>query len=380
MSTLDRSVYGTEIGGISCTARLPLDSGRKPGVRIVQSPRELDQCRPIWERLAAGRNSVHGFAYSRAWADGLGSDQQLHVLVAGTGACAAIAPLVINGRNPGWLTFLAAEMYEMLDFLYTGPSALPALAQAIVRTGRPLYLKRVPADSPALAALQSAFRHRGLILKKADVGASWISLDESWTEPESCLNARRKSDMRRARRIAENWGALEVEIARPSCQQLPHLLDEFFCTEAAGWKGAQGTALVLDPVRSAFFRRLATYTLEQGTLRLCFLRIGGRVAAAQIALESGDTFSLLRSGYDEQFARCSPSVLLLLETLRYAAHSGLHFYEFNGGVEPWTRIWTDRERPSCSLRCYPFSPRGTAALIHDFGSIALRKFSRAKHL
>ena len=49
----------------------------------------------------------------------------------------------------------------------------------------------------------------------------------------------------------------------------------------------------------------------------------------------------------------------------YAARRGLRSYEFNGDVEPWTKVWTRHERAACSLRAYPFSPRGLWALAAD---------------
>jgi hypothetical protein len=76
-----------------------------------------------WERLAAGRNPVSDFAYARAWAAGLDGAQRLHVLTAAAER-PAIAPLVINRGAAGWLTLLAAEMYEIMDFLYADETPL----------------------------------------------------------------------------------------------------------------------------------------------------------------------------------------------------------------------------------------------------------------
>ena len=37
------------------------------------------------------------------------------------------------------------------------------ISRAIVRTGRPLYVKRMPADSPAIAAMETAYHGRGIV-------------------------------------------------------------------------------------------------------------------------------------------------------------------------------------------------------------------------
>jgi len=285
----------------------------------------------------------------------------------------AIAPLVVNRGGAGRLTLLAAEMYEILDFLDADENAVAELARAIVRTGRPLELKRIPADAPAAAAIEAAYRGRGVVRRQPAGGSPWIPLDDSWAEPEMRLESGRRSDLRRAKRQAEKMGAVETAIITPTRAQLPPLIEEAFQVEAAGWKGAHGTALAADPVRGAFFRRYTEQACAKGILRMCVLRIGGRAAAVQIAIESGSRFDLLRAGYDEQFSRCSPGMLLTAASIRYAARRGLRSYEFNGNVEPWTEVWTRHEHACCSLRAYPFSARGAWALFADGRQAAVRK-------
>ena len=357
-------------------AGVPAGVRVRRGVQTIRTLGELDRIASVWERLAADRNPVSDFAYARAWAAGLGSAQRLSVLTAGGPETRAIAPLVINRAGAGWLTLLAAEMYEIMDFPHADESALSELARAIVRTGRPMDLKRIPADAPVVAAIEAAYRGRGIVLRQPASGSPWIPLDDSWAEPERRLEAGRRSDLRRARRLAEKMGAVEVAIITPTRAQLPQLLEESFQVEAAGWKGAHGTALATDPVRGAFFRRYAEQACAKGILRMCVLRIGGQPAAVQIAVESGSRFDLLRAGYDEQFSRCSPGMLLTVETIRYATRRGLRSYEFNGDVEPWTKVWTRHEHACCSLRAYPFSPRGAWALWADGWRAAARKLRR----
>ncbi len=323
---------------------------------ILRSVEEMESCRAIWDRLAASAgNPVACFAYRRAWAEGLTDEQELSVFAVEGG----IAPLVANRGGAGWLTLLAAEMYEILDFLYADEAAARALVQAVAGTGRPLFLQRVPAGSPVIAAVRESY---AVALRREGGGAPWIPLDASWAEPEGHLNSRRRSDLRRARRAAEKLGPVECEIVAPSLAQVAAMIEEAFRVEAAGWKGAQASALARDPIRGPFFHRYAEDACRRGTLRIGFLRIGGRAAAAQIAVDDGDCFSLLRAGYDEEFARSSPGALLTLESIRYAAGRRLRAYEFNGTVEPWTEVWTRETHPCCSIRAYPFRPRALAAL------------------
>jgi len=358
---------GIAIAGILANVR------ERHGAEAIRTLAEFDRIQSAWERLAVDRNPVSDFGYARAWAAGLDGAQRLSLLTTGGPDTLAIAPLVINRGFAGWLTLLGAEMYEIMDFPHADVGAVAGLARAIARMRRPLELKRVPADSPVAAAIEAAYRRRGVVRRQPVGGSPWIPLDESWAEPEMRLEAGRRSDLRRARRHAEKAGAVEAAVITPTPADLPRLLDEAFYVEAAGWKGAHGTALAADPVRGAFFRRYTAQACAKGTLRMCMLRIGGQPAAAQIAIESGTRFDLLRAGYDQRFASCSPGMLLTAESIRYAARRGLRSYEFNGDVEPWTKVWTPHEHACCSLRAYPFSPRGAWALAAGGRQAAMRK-------
>jgi hypothetical protein len=57
---------------------------------------------------------------------------------------------------------------------------------------------RLPADSSSLSALQSEFRRRGWVIARPQPSYPYITLDESWLEPERNLSSRRRSGFRRA--------------------------------------------------------------------------------------------------------------------------------------------------------------------------------------
>jgi CelD/BcsL family acetyltransferase involved in cellulose biosynthesis len=257
------------------------------------------------------------------------------------------------------------DLDEPSDLLFAHPAALAELAEALAALAQPLWLPRLPADSPSVAALQRAFRGRGLVYRSAAPSYPRIPLDADWTEPERHFNAGRRSDFRRAERRAAAWGPLRYEILSPTPAEVPPLLDAMYRVEAACWKGRVGGALGCDEARGAFFRRYAPAAAARGILRLCFLRVGGQPAAVQLAVECGQRYWLLKIGYDEQFARCSPGALLLLQTLRYAATRGLRSYEFLGTSQPWTRMWTDRRQECVALRAYPWRARAVATLARD---------------
>ncbi len=342
---------------------------RKQGgpVRVHRGLGGLDELRPTWEAVShPWASPMLSPAWLRAWAEVYGTGPDLEFLVAGDGHATAIAPLVHSRRGGPRLELAGPDnLVEVMDFLYEDGSHIPALAGALARSRAPLRFWRIPADSPVVPALTEAYRGRGLVRCQASAPCPSLPLDATWANPLDRLDAHRRSNARRARRIAEGLGPVSTEILSPRPEEVGPLLDEAYAVEAAGWKSREGSPLARDPLVGDFFRRYARLAAETGELRICFLRIGGRAAAMKLASVTGDRFWLLAMGFSEEFERCSPGTLLLLDTLQYAARSRLRSYEFLGADEPWVRAWMPTQRPCVSIRTYPIGVRGAVALVSD---------------
>src|SRR5574341_260299 len=352
-----------------------MPTSARGATRIFQELDDLDRLANVWDSLAAkSGNPIEQYDWARACAATFTADRELQVITVGAPLPVAIAPMIRRSGRLARLELLGMrELDEPMDFLYADPSALALVGDALVRLGCSVFLKRIPADSPVVAALRRSYRGRGIIICRPVIGCPWIPLDAGWSKPEQQLNPGRRSDLRRARRLAEQMGTVNIEVLSPTPSELKPLLEEAFGVEAAGWKGRQGTALGADAATGSFFRQYTAAASQKGTLRVCFLRIGARGAAMQVAVECGKRFWLLKIGYDEAFARSSPGLLLMLETIRYAASRGLRSYEFLGTARPWTQMWTQLTHPCISLRAYPMNQRGIVSLAIDAARIACRK-------
>lgn len=356
--------------------------GNRPTVQVIRDLRGLGTLAPLWDAAAGSTASpMESHDWVRSWAEAYGVDRDLEILVAGDWPAVAIAPLVRSSHDGLRLELSGPpDLQERMDFLYADPSHVAILADALARRKLPLRFWRIPADSAVVAELRHAYRGRGIVRCRPGIGCPYIPLDDTWADPDRQLDARRRSNLRRARRIAEEMGPVTVEILSPRPADLGPLLQEAYAVEAAGWKGhsGKGEALVRQTHEGEFFRRYAAAACEREILRLCFLRIGGRAAAMKLAVITGGRFWLLKMGYSEEFERCSPGTLLLAETLRYAARSGLRSYEFLGGDESWIRAWEPLSRPCVSIHTYPFTARGAAALAHDARAVLRERAGAAK--
>jgi CelD/BcsL family acetyltransferase involved in cellulose biosynthesis len=366
------AMTGTEI-------EVPTD-GPPAGVlkcRIVDDLAGIVRLQAGWESLSpALRSPMETFGWSAAAAAGLSEAPPPQFLVAEHhGSIRAIAPLAAcRGLAFGRLEMLGMDVLnEPGDLIYADHESLHAVVRRAVAFGRPIVLGRLPAESPTIKSFQQAAKGRGKVIVRRRPSCPYVPLDESWLEPERHLSSRRRSDLRRARRRAEQQGDVRGEIISPTPRQVDSLLDTAFTVEARSWKGATGTALSNDPVRGGHLRRFAFWASGAGILRLCLLHIGDATAAMQIAVEHNSALWLLKIGFDPEFAICSPGNLLLAESIRYAVNRKLISLEFLGTVEPWTRVWTEHERKCVSLRYYPFNFHGAAGFLSDSGANLVRR-------
>lgn len=311
---------------------------------------------PRWPQIAGGMpTQTHAWMQARAGLLPPGLPIRLYAVESG-GRLQALAPLCAAG---GWLRELPA-MFEPSDLIAVDEPGLAVLADGLAAQPLPLYLERLPLDSATLPALRRAYRRRGLVQIQPAMPTPLIRLERPIADIDALFNARRRADFRRAERRAARFGDLRYQIQAPAdAAELTRLLAEAYAMEAKSWKAAAGTALSADWVQGEFFRRFCRAAMQEGMLRIALLRLGDRTAAMQIACEWQQRFWLFKISHDLAFADCSPGQLLMRHTLQYAAGGGLQAYEFMGGMDGWTRLWTRDVREYCQVRAAPF---GLAAM------------------
>ena len=343
------------------------------GSCVIRDPAAFAALKGPWDSLAAhGPHPTQQHDWLSACASTFTADGGLHVImVTRAGRLVAAAPLCVTPVGD-FEPFGMPEMYEPSDLLYEDVDALGLLARSLARNGVPLLIRRLPADSPAIATVTRAYGLRALVHTRPAPAAPIVRLGPDWTGPEGGLSSRRRSDLRRARRKARAMGSLGLDLRAPTPDDVDETLEEAFAVEAQSWRAATGTAMCDDDLRGAFMRRYARRSAAEGRLRIAFLRIDGAAAAMQIAVEVHDRLWLIKMAYVDRFGRCSPGALLLLETLRQAADRGLRDCELLGSIEPWTGAWTTQSKPLVALRARPFG----AEVLRDAGARLLRMAAR----
>jgi CelD/BcsL family acetyltransferase involved in cellulose biosynthesis len=337
--------------------------------------RELVSERAGIEKFAS--SPMQSAIWNLACAENFPDGDPILVTVQRQGRTVAFAPL-FRPHGESRLVFLGQSLFEPTIFAYADAKSCHALARALLILKEPVFLRDVHTLSPMLRALQEACSEAGrLCITRPMPSHPWLQLDESWTRPEEHLNSGRRSDLRRARRNAEKIGSLSFVNITPKADELDALLTEVFRVESANWKGEAGSGLAYDPAIQGFYRRFSQLACSQGILRILLLNCGEQTAAVQLGVDYKKRFWLLKMGYDQQFARCSPGELLMAESLRFAAERGMEGFEFMGTRESWTHKWTDQAHASVSVRIYAAGLRGLIGVTGESARAVTRRLASA---
>ncbi len=225
--------------------------------------------------------------------------------------CALCTPLLRRGQE-------VETMSALLDFLaeQKGGASL-------------LELGYVSGDGPFGRALVETFGARG----------TTTFVDQSWTrammrpQPDTSadeylrrgMSGKRIKEFRRKENRLGDHGEVqytELEHEADPDAALDGYIEEFLRIEASGWKGETGSAFACHPAHQDFFRTVVTAAHERGRLSIATLRVNGQAIATKCDFCAGTGAFAFKIGFDEQYARYSPGVLLEIQGVRQVHQSG----------------------------------------------------------
>jgi CelD/BcsL family acetyltransferase involved in cellulose biosynthesis len=299
--------------------------------------------------------------------------QQLHILVVRRDSqVCAIAPLMFEhaqmyGLPVRRIRFLQNDHTPRADVIVAGhiDDSYRALWHAIHDGGSRwdvLQLSQIPGESSSRDRFRQLAAAEGRQTGVWESGAApYLRLAPTWDTLANGLSSKFKQNLRNRLGRLSQFGEPALEVladgdairsGRSDAQRL----------EDSGWKATEGTAIVSDRSVERFYTLLTERADECPWLRLLFLSVGGRRIATSYAAVYANRLFLLKTGYDPQFAKCSPFKVLTYLAVRHAIEQGYEELDFLGDAEPWKLEWTSATRPHDWLFVFSGTPRGR--LLH----------------
>ena len=206
----------------------------------------------------------------------------------------------------------------------------------------PFLFRALPTQSAFFGLLEKT-APRLRVMKRWQRAALRINGTYEQWQVDNFDHKRRKEFKRLRTRLSEQ-GELRLETLNHS-SALMSFVDDLLELEAKGWKGARGTALKADEASVGTFRDICINLHRSGVLRFWTLKFNGRPIASLFGMVEGTQGWIVKIAYDEDFAKYSPGVLLILDaTTAFFAEPELKLVDSCAipGHPMIDRIWRDR--------------------------------------
>jgi len=294
---------------------------------------------------------------------------------------------VIPAIGPAYLTnwhHLQSYMGHPIVDGNIGPNALSALFENALRqpgsSGR-LMMSNVPGSGPMYDAMLRAINDSDLLIR--EIGrhqrAAMMCKFDGDAYLESALSGKKRKEYRRLKNRLSDRGCLKFETFLDE-DDISSWINDFLELEGAGWKGRQQTAFNNRQDWAGFLKASITALVENNQCKLWRLRLNNRTIAITFAHHAGHQAWLNKITYDENYARYSPGVLLMLEVTK-ALGNDLDITEVDSLATPdhpmINRLW--RQKISTTdIIISANSPPAETCLAITSGLIKIRQELRAK--
>jgi CelD/BcsL family acetyltransferase involved in cellulose biosynthesis len=326
---------------------------------VVRTP-SVEGLRREWDDLAA-RVDASPFAcpgWTAAWERAFAPRGVEVLTVRRDAELVAVVPV---RRRTGLLAAAANVHSPELPALTLDADAARELAEVLMgQAPAALSLTMADPEGDLAREVRAAARARGRrVVERTLQRSPLVELDGSWDQYAATRGRSLLADLRRRSRRLEERG--EVTVTEATAAETSTAFAELSALEAAGWKGARGTAMASRPATRRFYAEVAAWAADRGTLRLALLRLDGRPLAGLLGLEESGVHYLLKCAYDPAEAAFSPVKLLLRDAVQRAFARGLRRIELLGAAEPYKLQWATGSRPRIALEVFSGSPTGRAA-------------------
>ena len=287
-----------------------------------------------------------------AWWRAFGAGSRPYILEVRKGEdLIGIAPFRIKEATAWFIG--DADVCDYLDFIIApgrGPEFFRALIEELRQQGiRHLDLGPVRADSTVMTGLLPVVVELGCeaSLDREDVSYE-LALPTSWEEYLGRLKGSERHEIRRKLRRLEEAAQIESRTVDDP-QEVRHAMDTFLRLFGAS---RPDKAAFMTSRRVRFFRSLSEDMAEAGFLRLSFLDLNAKTAAAVMCFHDDSTVYLYNNGYDNRFRSLSVGFLSKVLSIQQAIREGKKKFDFLKGTEEYKRRLGGKRVPlhRCRLR------------------------------
>jgi CelD/BcsL family acetyltransferase involved in cellulose biosynthesis len=351
------------------------------GVEIVSERSGLDGLEPQWRSLAELRgNAFIAPEWFAAWLDAPGATERAFVPVVRRpdGSLRGLLPLVTTRGALRTLRFAGGDFADRVH-----PVAAPedeaavarAAASALFEHGAARTVLRLDHIDVAAEWVDSLLAGRPALAASEDdrTVLPYIDLRElTWETFVATRSANFRNQLKRKLRTLERSPGVRFRRTLDSAE-LEGDLSVFFHLHDKRWQALGGGSTLADPHARRALAEFARAAFRAGWLRLWFLEIDGRPAAAWYGWRLGDRYAYYQAGFDPAWSSLSVGFLLLAHTVRAAFEEGAAVYDLLAGREPFKLRFANGE---LEVKTTFVSRRGGPGRAVAAAGVVTRRFGR----
>ena len=340
-------------------------------VEIVHAMSGLEDHRRAWDELAvaAGRPFCAPDWMLAWWEYARPEGAELRVAIAADdGVLVGVAPFW--RRGDGHHEMLTSTLSPPVGPLLAAgreEETAAAMGAALADSGqglRSLRIEDVAASEAPTARLTAAWPSRAWVHRTPEVPLPVVDLDgrgfDDWFATKS---SKFRQETRRTRRRLEDEGATFVLADAAGAAKG---IDAFIDLHGARRESMGGSNALIDGLRGMLLAAAAKLN-PLDRMRIYTIEVEGRSVAANILLVAGHEVSGWNSGFDAEWARYSPSMLLTLQALADAAARGEARMSLGPGGGDYKRRLADREERVVTTTMVPHGSAYPLARLRLFG-------------
>lgn len=227
----------------------------------------------------------------------------------------------------------------------------------------PLAMRYLGDDGPVSRALDSALTARGQQVIRLKTYERAVMVRDAAAPPSKNKRSRHRKIRNQRDPMAAQLGEVQVQ----DRSRDPEAVEQFLALEAAGWKGAQGTALASTPATAAWFRDVCSRFRAAGRLELLALTAGDHITAMQCNFRAADWSFHAKSAYAENLAEHRPGMQLLVHNIDEMAGGEIAVRDSvtMADNQLFNQVWSERRTMSTVL--IPPPGRAVTTAIHAVG-------------
>lgn len=326
-------------------------------IELINDYEKFLALEPVWNQTLAKSDidiPYMTFEWFASWWKSYQGDNSLFILLVKEGdEILGIAPLMtqkikFRGLPVKAVKFICNDQTSRAGFISSErhEAVLGAIIDFLLKQApkaKLITLDFIEDATSSTLALNEVLCKKNIKYRKIEGYASpYIRIEGDWENYAKGLTKSFRKNIKRVKKRVQNTGDYVIE--KYTGDNVGKGFEELLAVSEMSWQHQNGTAIASSEREKAFYFSLAQKASQNDWLNLSICKLDGVPIAYEFALRYKSRNYSLKSGYNQEYRKLSPSMFLDTFTIPESFATGDAEYEFMGISDDYKMRWTDKIR------------------------------------